>query len=275
MTIKFKNLFKWLRKGGAKEQETADFTKRSGDLAKSEELVLCSLPVRAQFAISPSLSRAPSLSAVQNNATLHTSAPRKRVMRHTSDVSHRHRTARHFDFIKTRLEELHELAELDRHPIVSPRTRPGRTGLLKFAKTSHLNSTRCSSLMDLRMPQVPSSPLIPLWKRSDPDLSGDADESGFSETSETDSNISDSSKCLSSVSSSSSSTKVDKLKEVSSKVDSLDDLAFFAAGGTPFTRRRDGPIRRDRKAVLLSRSLSCANAVHRSQLNICWSGMVV
>ena len=50
------------------------------------------------------------------------------------------------------------------------------------------------------------------------------------------------------------------LKEVSSKVDSLDDLAFFAAGGTPFTRRRDGPIRRDRKAVLLSRSLSCANA---------------
>jgi len=273
MTIKLKNLFKWLRKGGTKEQETADITK-SDDPAKIEELVLCSLPVHAQFTISPSLSRAPSLSAVQNNAALHTSAPRKRVMRHTSDVSHRHRTARHFDFIKTRLEELHELAELDRHPIVSPRTRPGRTGLLKFAKTSHLTNTRCSSLMDLRLPQVPSSPLIPLWMRSDPDLSGDADESGFSETSETDSNISDSSKCLSSVSCS-SSTKVECLKEVNSKVDSLDDLAFFAAGGTPFTRRRDGPIRRDRKSVLLSRSLSCANAVHRSQLNICWSGMVV
>lgn len=69
----------------------------------------------------------------------------------------------------------------------------------------------------------------------------------------------DSSKCLSSVSCS-SSTKVECLKEVNSKVDSLDDLAFFAAGGTPFTRRRDGPIRRDRKSVLLSRSLSCANA---------------
>lgn len=101
MTIKLKNLFKWLRKGGAKEQERADITKSSGDLAKSEELVLCSLPVRAQFAISPSLSRAPSSSAVPNNVTLHTSAPRKRVMRHTSDVSHRHRTARHFDFIKS------------------------------------------------------------------------------------------------------------------------------------------------------------------------------
>ena len=97
MTIKLKKFFKWLRKGGAKEQETAEVAKID-NLSNSEELVLCSLPVRAQFAFNPTLSRAPSLAQC---GPLRDTAVRKRVMRHTSDVSHRHRTARHFDFIKS------------------------------------------------------------------------------------------------------------------------------------------------------------------------------
>jgi len=146
MFIKFTRLNKWLKRNFPRDKaEKRKFRSVAEGLDKTEALDELDADLDA-------------LSAELHHASM---AANRRVARHTSDISHRigrrgpYRRRKSFfeeeDYIKVRLEEirqinvkkLNELAQLSESK--SSNGSP-RTGMLKFAKSSHARS-----LMDLTM----------------------------------------------------------------------------------------------------------------------------